>query len=320
MRYRLFVNGLDGPLLNQFGCECGRCSGPTRQANTSVSLIGLDEDGNTACHLLFDIGLGVVDSLLANPHLARSRARLDGIILTHWHPDHTSELNRLCVSHHFNRLRRGLPAPRVPLYCRDGTAAWLSREQSHVVRTYLDPQLTGEYSPPGAVLDPIPLDLPGLTVTPVTVAHYTADLHPETGAVAYSCAAYVIQTAQTKIVLLWDIDSENHWLTQPGNATEEDAVALLSAADLLFIDTTFWHRRAHRTTHPSFENVKDYANALRPQQTYLVHLSGHPDGPGRAGFGWSNAQWTAGASAEWARAGLSGMVAAPEIGQVFELG
>jgi len=322
MKHLLHINGLDGPLLRQFGCECGRCLGPDRQANTSASLFSLDDAGNTTHHLLFDAGHGVVDSLNDCPYLRGPAARLDGIALTHWHPDHVAELNRLCVAEHHNRRRRGRPAGRVPLYARAGTVAWLAREQSHVLRTYLQPRLPAETEPPGTVLPPLPLDLPGVRVTPVSIGHYTADIvaHESDGGdqTAYCTAAYVIATNRSKAVLLWDIDSENDWLATPGEA-QTAAVALLTEADLLLIDTTFWHRPGRRVTHPSFENVLRYAQTLRPRRTLLMHLSGHPDGPGNPGYGWTNAEWTAAAGRAWAKAGLTGAVLAPSVGLVFEL-
>lgn len=320
MRHLLHINGLDGPLLQQFGCDCGRCRAPERAANTSASLISLDGDGQAVHHLLFDVGLGVVDSLNASPYLRGAAARLDGIALTHWHPDHVAELNRLCVSHYNNRRRRGQDTGRVPLHCRAGTLAWLKREQGYVVRVHVEPHVFDECEPPGARLRPLPLSLPGVRVTPISVSHYTADERPDDSAeTVYCCAAFVIETARAKVVLLWDMDSENEWLVAPQTAEQSATVAFLADADLLFIDTSFWHRRAHRTTHPSFENVLRYARPLRPRRTLLMHLSGHPDGPGNPGYGWTNAAWTAAASAAWVAAGLSGTVAAPEVGQVFEV-
>lgn len=320
MRHLLQINGLDGPLLNQFGCECNRCRAPERRANTSASLITLDDQGQTVHHLLFDAGLGVVDNLNNSPYLQGPAARLDGIALTHWHPDHVAELNRLCVSHYNNRKRRGWETERVPLYCRSGTAAHLARENGHVLQTYLKQYLPHECEPPGTILSPLPLNLAGVTVTPVSVSHYTADLAPDNSLeTSYCCASFVIEVANSKAALLWDIDSENEWLVRPRTAAQEQAVALLSDADLLIVDTTFWRRPTRKKTHPSFENVMRYARTLQPRRTLLVHLSGHPDGPGNPGFGWTNAEWTQAASAAWLEAGLSGAVAAPSVGEIVEL-
>jgi len=319
-RRLLQVNGLDGPLLQQFGCECGRCLAPGRSANTSVSLISLDAAGQTVYHLLVDAGLGIMDSLNASPYLRGAAARLDDLVLTHWHPDHVAELNRLCVSYYNTRRRRQHDTGRVPLHCRAGTLAWLEREQNYLQRVYLEAHIFDDGEPPGARLRPLPLALPGVTMTAISVAHYTADLRPDdSGQTAYCSAAFVIETATAKAVLLWDIDSENEWLVAPETEAQAATVAFLAEADLLFIDTTFWHRPTKRATHPSFENVLRYAAILRPRHTLLMHLSGHPDGAGRPGYGWTNAAWTVAASAAWAGAGLPGTVAAPDVGDVFDI-
>lgn len=321
MKHILVVNGLDGPMLRLFGCDCARCISPGRQANTSVSLIGLTDDDEAAYHILVDVGSGVVDSLVENPYLSTHRARVDGVLLTHWHPDHTIDLNRLCVSHHLTRQRRGLPTSRIPLWCRGGTASWLQREHGYEWNMFLQPFLSDENEPPGTVLSPITWAIPGLRVTPVTVSHFGAD-RPVDGCkcVRYSCAAFVVETATCKTVLLWDIDSENEWLVMPQTDAQKTAVQLLSAADYLFIDTAFWQAKEHRATHPSFENVQRIAAHLCPRQTLLMHLSGHPDGYGNPGFGWSNAQWTAAAQTAWAAHALPGHVRVPALGEEFILG
>lgn len=320
MRYILHVNGLDGPLLKQFGCACGRCRSPVRKANVSVSLIGLDAQGNTGRHLLFDIGHGVADSLVDCPYLQGANARLDGLVLTHWHPDHVAELNRLIVSHGMQRRRRGERVDPTPLYCREGTVAWLRREHGHITENHLEPRCVAENLPPGHTLPALPLDWPEVAITPFTVSHYRADRSPDDGSERFSSAGYVIKGPAVRAVLLWDIDSENNWLVEPETAAQEDTVCLLSGAEYLFVDTTFWRERPHRTTHPSMDRVRRYARHLRPRQTFLVHLSGHPDGPGNAGWGWTNDEWTAAARQAWAEDELDGDVVAPNIGDVFELG
>ena len=314
----LHVNGLDGPMLRQFGCECGRCLAPGRKANTSVSLIQREGDLTTH-HLVFDVGLGVVDSLNDSGLLDGAQARLDGVILTHWHPDHIYELNRLLQSHHYHRYRRGLPHGRTPVYCRAGTIAWLQREHGYLLSRLLEPRAIAGFDPPGCILPPLPIDLEGVTITPVSVSHYTADRTSDDQDVAFACAAYVIETAHSKTVLLWDIDSENEWLTFPETPAQTATVELLSHADHLFIDTTNWSHPGRRTTHASFENVRRYAARLQPRETLLVHLSGHPDGEGKPGWGWTDAQWTAAARKQWSADGLPGDVRAPAIGETFVL-
>lgn len=321
MKLLLVVNGVDAPLLRQFGCDCERCClAGERQANTSVSLIGLTEAGETAAHLLVDAGAGVVDSLVQMPYLRGARARLDWVLLTHWHPDHTADLNRLCSSYHLTRVRAGLPAPRPRVWCRAGTAAWMETLHAYEWHNFLAPVVAPGGEPPGTLLPPVDVGLPGVCITPVSVSHYTADRAvADAGEVRYGCAAFVVETAETKTVLLWDIDSENQWLWQPQTAAQETAVARLAEADYLFVDTSFWRAQARRTTHPSFENVQRIAASLRPRQTLLMHLSGHPDPRGEAAWGWGNGRWSAEASRAWATAGLPGGVRVPGIGETFVL-
>ncbi|MFQ5398638.1 MAG: MBL fold metallo-hydrolase [Anaerolineae bacterium] len=321
MKHILVVNGLEAPFLRQFGCDCARCADPTPQANTSMSLITLDAQGETAYHILFDIGMGVSESLVRCRYLAGLKARLDWIILSHWHPDHTVGLNQLVASYQLNRRRRGEETPPVPLWCRSGTAAWMQAGHPFEWETFLSPYLSDENQPPGTLLAPVPVQLSGVTITPVAVSHYSADRWPNgRGGPCFACAAFVIQTRTSKNVLLWDIDSENEWLVRPKTAEQTAAVALFAGADTLFIDTAFWRAREGRTSHPGFPNVQRYVRSLRPQHTLLMHLSGHPDGRGNPGWGWSNRQWQEEAGRVWREQGLPGQVSVPAIGEEFEIG
>ncbi|GJM41506.1 MAG: hypothetical protein DHS20C20_17880 [Ardenticatenaceae bacterium] len=319
MKHLLSINGLDGPLARILGCDCARCTHPTRQAHTSASLISQNEQGETVHHILFDAGLGVSDSLLANPHLRGSNARLDWLCLTHWHPDHTASLNHLIVSRHVNSKRNKLNQPPLPLWCRPGTAEWV--QQHHDYEFGLcELHTAGDNEPPGTLLTPLPIPLPDVTLTPVTVAHFNADKCVKDSRLRYCCAAFVIETAVTKTILLWDLDSSNEWLVNPQTAEQKTAVAHLANADYLFVDTAFWQAKRNKTTsHPSFTNVQRYAKNLQPRQTFLVHLSGHPDGRGNAGWGWENGRWQAEAHKIWQDKQLPGQVHVPAIGDCFTL-
>ena len=317
MQHFLTINGLDGPLTCIFGCDCGRCSNSTRQANTSASLISLNDDGDTVHHILFDIGLGVSESLLANPYLQGSKARLDWLCLTHWHPDHTAGMNQLIISRRANGRNNGIQMPPLPLWCRPGTAEWLKQHHDYEFGL-CDLHTTGNNEAPGTVLAPLPIPLPNVTITPITVAHFNADHGADGTRPRYCCAAFVIETAHKKAVLLWDVDSSNEWLVNPRTATEKTAVSHLSHADYLLVDTAFWQAKRHKTTsHPSFTNVQRYAANLQPRQTYLVHLSGHPDGRGNMGWGWDNGRWQSEARRVWQNNNLPGQVHVPAIGDAL---
>ncbi len=325
MKHMIIVNGLEAPLLRQFGCDCDRCNDSAPQANTSVSLISLGDDGETAHHILFDVGAGVTDSLRRIPYLAGVKARLDWLVLTHWHPDHANDMNRLLVSYRLSQQRWGKKETAVSLYCRTGTADWLQAEKPYPYNNFLQHHLSDENNRSGTVLPPVPIPLDGVTVTPVTVTHYGADrCVDDKTQTCYSCAAYVVETALTKTILLWDLDSENEWIVNPQTdvpqmSEEKTAVDLLSNADFLFIDTSNWLSGGKRRTHPCFDNVQRYARALNPRETLLMHLSGHGSERGNAGWGWPNAKWQTEAQKIWAAEKLPGIVRVPFIGEEFEI-
>jgi ribonuclease BN (tRNA processing enzyme) len=322
MNHRLIVNGLDAAFLQEFGCDCPRCTRQERVANTSLSLVSLDDDGETVSHILFDVGMNVADSLLASPYLVGPKARLDRIILTHWHPDHVLDLNRLCESWFLTLRRRGQPKQKVPLWCRSGTGEWLQKNQSYEWGQLLEPHLSGEYEPPGVRLDPIPLGLAGVRVTPVTISHMGADIHPDNPKEPLNCCAgYVVETEATKAVLLWDIDNQNTWIEQPA-PHQREAVRCLFGADHLFIDCTSWDAEVvngKQVGHISLMTVRRYVRALLPKETLLIHLSGHTDWPGNPGFGWPDWKWEQEAKRLWAEQELPGVVRIPRMGEEFKI-
>ncbi|MCK4599824.1 MBL fold metallo-hydrolase [Candidatus Bipolaricaulota bacterium] len=267
MAHVLIVNGLDHAFLREFGCRCNRCLNP-KVANTSVSLVSLDDNDDPLYHLLFDVGMGVVDSLVESPCLSGDKARLDWLILSHWHPDHVLGLNRLCETWKRTLRRRGKPWQPISTWCRNGTAEWLRKNHDYEWNCFLDPQLSGEIHPPGIRLAPIQLGIGDLKVTPITVSHRTADMHPKTREKLYCCASFVIEIGSKKAVLLWDIDNKNGWIKDPLSYEQEEAVKLLSGADYLFIDCNTWSVEAvngQNTGHTSFSTVQDYVRAFSPR-------------------------------------------------------
>jgi len=324
MNYRIVVNGLGHAFLREFGCPCARCrqAQHVRVANTSASIIATDKDNrNIIWHALVDVGLGVVTSLcdLAPP----DDARLDWLLFTHWHPDHSLELNRLCETLRRLARMREEPATKLPVWCRRGTAGWLQKTHSYEWYRCLDPRISDEAKPPGTVLPPVPLDLPGLTVTPISVSHYSADIDAVTfkGPV-YASAAFVIATATKKAVLLWDLDNTNDWIVNPSSDVHRAAVQLLAGADYLFIDCFNWsveEVRGCNTGHTAFSTVRHYAEALAPRETLLMHISGHEEGPHNNGWGWPDWKWQQEAQKRWRAEAIPGIVRVPVIGEMLEL-
>lgn len=323
MKHFIIVNGLDHAFLREFGCPCKRYVRQRSVANTSVSLVSLNDSGDQILHhILFDTGMGVVDKLVDSPYLSGNNAHLDWLIVSHWHPDHLLDLNRLCETWRRTLKRWGKEWKPIPTWCRSGTAEWLKRNHTFEWNSFLKPQLSNETSPPGATLTPIQLDIAGLTVTPITVSHHTADINPANPKEQLPfCASFVIETDSTKTVLLWDIDNRNNWIENPNTNEQKKTVNLLSEADYLFIDCNTWsveEVNGKNTGHISFSTARRYIMALHPKrQTLLVHLSVHEDGEYQPGWGWLDWKWEQEAQRVWQAESLPGIVRVPTSGEEF---
>lgn len=313
MRYSLHVNGLDNAYIREFGCGCPRCLRSSRAANTSVSLL-IHEGNHLLKHVLVDAGQGVAESLITNPNL--SHGQLDSVLLTHWHFDHTAELNKIAVTLKRSRARQGLPFSPVPVWCRLGSKAWIERQYPSLEKSGVKLHTFGSLEEKGRILGNINLGLPGLTLVPISISHYSADIDFHTDAPQACCAGFVLQTAHSKVALLWDLDMTNLWLLEK----DHPAVALLQGCDHLFIDSNTWLYRQDAegkpASHACFDWITEIATNLHPQNTWLMHLSGHEDQMD-SGFGWGNERWRAEALKIWEERKLPGKVGVPEIGDVI---
>ena len=319
----LMINGIDHAFMREFGCPCKRCISNRKSANTSVSLIGLDKaTGKTKYHILFDVGMGVVNSLVNNPFLSGDNARLDWLFLSHWHPDHVLDLNRLCETWKRTTKRRGEKWNPIPVWVRKGSAEWLKRIYNYEWTNFLNPQISEESLPPGRKLDAIKFDFTDLTVIPITVSHCTADIDPIDFEENFYCSAsFVIEIKNKKVVLLWDIDNRNNWIMEP-KLEEIETVELLKEPDFLFIDCNTWSIEVFNgknTGHTSFATVQEYVKVLSPKKTFLVHLSGHEDGQGNPGWGWDDIDWEVNAQKIWQERNLPGSVYIPRVGETIIL-
>jgi len=322
MRYSIVINGIGHAFLREFGCSCDRCTQREHVANTSVSIIAADnKTREVVWHALVDVGLGVVTSLcnLVKPE----NARLDWLLFTHWHPDHSLELNRLCETLRRTARLRSQPYSPISTWCRNGTAQWLKKTYSYEWRRCLDPYRDEGCEPPGQVLDPIQTGTAGLKITPISVSHCTADIDPvNLKDRFFSSASFVVETDQKKAILLWDIDNTNDWIVNPASEEQEKTVALLSEADYVFIDCFNWtveQIRGYNTGHISFSTVRQYMKALQPRETLLMHISGHEEGLGNPGWGWLDRRWEREAQKIWQEESIPGVVRVPRIGEEFAL-
>jgi phosphoribosyl 1,2-cyclic phosphodiesterase len=319
MRFELVVNGLDNAFIKEFGCDCERCSRQTRAANTSVSLLAFDGSGSLERHVLFDIGSGVTESLLQNAALTL-QPRLDMIVLSHWHTDHTQEIHRLTTTWLRSRQRLGIEPTPVPVWCRSGNVPWIRHLYPNLKATQLELRPSDEFEDVGVLLKPIDLKLEGLRVTPVTTSHFTADIDAS-GNHQPCCAGFVLEYENFKVVFLWDLDATNLWLSNPA-PHQLPTLELLHGADHVFMDCNTWaydHNAAGQAaSHVSFSMVKAFARSLKPKNTWLVHISGHEDRIG-SGFGWDDTRWELEAQKAWKLDKLPGDVRVPHLGEVISL-
>ena len=322
MTYGITVNGSGHAFLREFGCPCDRCNQREHVANTSLSIVRRDSTGKKIVwHALVDVGMGVVTSLCN--YFRPQDARLDWLLFTHWHPDHSLELNRICETIRRASRYRSKPFTKIPTWCRKGTAEWLKKTYSYEWYRCLDPRISDESAPPGTVLDSIPVEAPDVKITPISVSHHSADIDPANFKDRrYSSASFVVETETKKAVMLWDIDNKNEWIVDPFSDEQVRAAALLSNADYLFIDCFTWHVedvRGCNTGHTSFSTVKRYAQALNPRETLLMHISGHEEKQGDKGWGWLDKTWEEEVKNVWQWESLPGNVRVPALGETLNL-
>lgn len=114
----------------------------------------LESDGSA---IVLDLGYGTLPRLLA----ARPDGAVDGIVVTHEHPDHCLDLHALFRIHHYGRS-----GVRIPLYCPPGVVDRLAGIEP-------DADL-------GDVFDVHPLpgtyDLGGLRLTSVALPHFVENV------------------------------------------------------------------------------------------------------------------------------------------------
>lgn len=298
LSFRIIVNGTDHAFMREPGCKCGRCRLPHFRSNTSASLAVINHtktQDELVWHALIDAGVGAINNLWDNFAEYGGDPRVDLILLTHWHPDHTLGLNHLAEGLRRSRRALTLPAGAIPVWCRSKTLDRL--RQSHAYELG-DSGLLTPYEPlvesesPGVLLPPINTGALGLgapiSIQPLTISHETAG--------AYSTAGFIIKRESGKrIALLWDLDKLNDaWVL--GGGTSE-ALSALRGVDVLFVDCNTWS--AEGRGHITFQGLRQYVDVIRPSETVLIHLSGHEDGRGNPGFGWSNGEWEARARGAW---------------------
>ena len=271
------VNGHQAAFMSYYGRDTARDrylrGHAYRSSNTSCSVMLRDtETGAVLLHLLFDVGLGIVNSLEAS-RPPTGPADLNGVFLTHPHLDHSAELDRLAHGLRGAHDPHGDLGWRLPLYCtvacaerivgKNGAFPWLVAERGPVTHRPVTP------------CEPVRFGLRDgseLTVTAVSVYH---------GPTAPGAVIYVVQALGRKVIFAWDMLRLVEAPEQPWEVEREMAVTALPAAhaglirdaDVLFIDSTTWHPRPS-LGHISVLEGLALARSWRARRLYWIHYSG----------------------------------------------
>lgn len=290
------INGIGHAFSREIGCDCGRCQtinftmipppgtlkrfdgwdDPPWRAHTSVSIMIPDKEGSVDSHILIDVGAGVVDSLVSSK--LEGLERIKGILISHWHPDHVLGLNQLCESLKRSSEIKGIKFVKVPVYCTLKTYKHL-RDKGGFSYEF-DHRLCFH-----EILPEVPFKIdttPPVTITALEVAH---------GKVKGS-VIYIADIGQKKVVFGWDIDVPDAERTSNGKKNAEvirKNLHILKGTNLLLMPSNTWV--ATGTGHTSFLFARQYIGEIKAKKTLLVHLSGHEDGKGNIGYGWSDSDW-----------------------------
>lgn len=313
------VNGTAPAFSRELGCPCGRCrtfngaaaapigrlepfagwDDPPNRAHTSASILVPDTATAVLSHILIDIGEGVVDSLVSSG--LDGLDNLHGLLISHWHPDHNLGINHLCESLRRARKANGRPVEKVPLFCTQETHDYLAGKFPREAREFL------EYVP---IMSGHPFKVPGnsrVEFMPIGVAH---------GRGGGTCkdAVFFVATASEsgkRVVFGWDIDVPD--ARRPsGKQTNIEVIreklAALTGAEIYFLPANTW--AATGTGHTSLQLAQEYIDEVNPKRVLLLHMSGHEDGEGNPGYGWSDVEWADNVKARGLEVARQGMLIA----------
>src|SRR5579884_253931 len=196
LKLHVVFHGAEPAFMRMPGCPCVRCREPEpppnptqrdfahllawlRQAHTSASLV-VEQDGVVVDHTLVDVGMGVVNNLVALPTPARGQP-VTRLLLTHGHMDHIGGLDGLLYSLELAR-RSGDLAPDaqpwpLPIYATRLT--WQRcvgpnpEDPTHPGHFYQNSHQMAHVDITDAARSLTPIALhPALSVTPIPVEHY----------------------------------------------------------------------------------------------------------------------------------------------------
>jgi hypothetical protein len=214
-------------------------------------------------------------------------------------------LNQFGESLKRSAKRKDLPFQKIPLFCTLDTYERLRDKggQSYVLKHHLAFREILPEQPFAVGTDPV------VRFTPIPVAH---------GGVKQS-VIFVAEIGSKKVVFAWDIDVPPKGLPSGGITNEEVMTRNASrfeGTDILFIAANTWNADETKaggekaTGHSSYLRAKSYFQSINAKKVFLVHLSGHEDGEGNYGHGYTDSDWDSavtgdnGGTVEIARQGM----------------
>ncbi|HTS91071.1 MAG TPA: MBL fold metallo-hydrolase [Stellaceae bacterium] len=164
-------------------------------------------------------------------------SRLDAILFTHAHADHTHGIDEV------RALNRSMGEP-MPIYASPATLAELRQRFAYIFRPQ-DPAAGAIFYKPALIPQTIdgPFEVAGIAVTPFTQEHgYGKTLGFRFGAIAYS----------TDVVAL-----------------DQNAFAALEGVEVWIVDC---YRRTPHPTHTHLAQTLEWIDRIRPKRAILTHM------------------------------------------------
>jgi phosphoribosyl 1,2-cyclic phosphate phosphodiesterase len=209
------------------GCDCSVCHSTDPRDRRSRTSALVRYGGHS---ILIDTATELRSHALAN-----NVRRVDAVLMTHAHADHTGGFDDL---RRFNELVQA----HIPVYANAGTAAMLRERYAYAFEDVF-PFYGGK---PDLILHEVdgPFDLFGQTIVPIPVLHGRL---PILG-YRFKDLAYVTDA----------------------KTIPPESMGLLQGLDVLVLNGL---REKSAPTHLSFSEAVEVIGDLRPRRAYLVHLS-----------------------------------------------
>lgn len=229
------------------GCHCAVCSSPDprdQRLRTSAAIHLTDPSGNPRT-ILIDAGPD-----LRQQCLRFGIQRVDAILFTHNHVDHTFGLDEV---RRFNALQK----TPIDIYADDHTLTFLRRVYQHIFDTdrNVNQSFVATLSP--RRITPLqPFDLYGLRITPIPFMHGRL---PVLGYRFEHAADTSSPSPLLPLAYCTDL-----------SAVPNESWPLLAGLNTLVLDAL---RHRHHPTHFTIDQATDLALNVRAASTWFIHMS-----------------------------------------------